>query len=686
MTKKKKSRKNKQNNQGHAAASTANGSAPDASSAPPLILGGVDAEGRMHENQLWRFYGLLQVLAAMALPKLNAERASAPGSEKNTAPLQWNSSDLTANSADTVEMVMHYSLQEIDWLVDQVEKNATDRRNQAIIQQCLGRRMSKGEKEEIQSFQVHVKDDFFVLGHIPGKGAVLVQVGRLRHQEPLPHNMIQDEYHEPRVFVVQGLVDSLSSLTAPIRAHFQKEHPSLLKKYPEFEDSLCRVHTTLLPYNNGIIFMLTIGGPQTNHYSTPQDLAAAMDKAVDAYRQAFPDDSLNSNSKMNSSTSVALFHSLDPVKDESICRLTSRARNQNMLGVARRECPMRAELKKQASTTPIKVTMRFWQPYQDTSHPRYDKMIEQATIGIGDGEDNNSKPFLLEGVRNMENEEVLVDDHDPCPFHRIFGEQCSSFADCCKSEYLRRVAKATQNSNVMKMCLIYNPVGRAEAEKKEALAVSTGENTIVLSALLRIGYPDKGVVKLKVSPPFTRIIKKRMDSCQRFHSSREYKWMYWGHMPLNMGEMGVMTFGDITLDPDTGVFEARDQTAERLTLLIAEMKYVCVDMFILEASLEMQPAYKMKPDPVAFEKNKALLQDGLHWVAVHASINKEINEGFVLKCGFCGTFEELEEDGSPLLMCACKYIFYCCKKHQRRHWPDHKAECNRIRGETVIRK
>jgi len=255
-----------------------------------------------------------------------------------------------------------------------------------------------------------------------------------------------------------------------------------------------------------------------------------------------------------------------------------------------------------------------------------------------------------------------------------------------KSEYLRRVAKAKQKEIFMKMRLMYNPVGRAEAEKKEALAVLTRESKVIVPDL-RIGFQDMGLVILKVSPLLTHIIKERMDSCQRFHSPREYKWIYWGHMPLNMGQMGVMTFGDITLDPDTGVFEAKDETAERLTLLIAEMKDVCVDMPILEASLEMQPAYKMKPDPVAFKKNKALLRDGLQCeVPVHASINKEINEGFVLKCGFCGIFEESEEDGSPLLMCACKYIFYCCKKHQRQHWPDHKAECNRIRGETVVRK
>eukprot|EP00978_Attheya_sp_CCMP212_P009775 scaffold23270_cov43-Attheya_sp.AAC.1 len=659
MANKKKSRKKQQHNQVHAADSTTNGSTPDANSAPPLILGGVDAEGRMQENQGRRFYGLLQVLAAMALPKLNAERASALGAGSTTSPLQWDS-DISANSGETLEMVTNYSLQEIDWLVEQVEKNTTDCCTQAIIQQSLGRRrLSKGEKREIQSFKVHVHDDFFVLGHIPGQGAVLVQVGRLRHHERLPRDMMQDEYHEPRVFVVQGLVESLASVTAPMRARFQKEHPSLLKKYPEFEDSLCMVNTTLLPYNNGItcmfvIAMSIIDDIQTSHYSTPQDVAAAMGKAVNAYRLAFPGGSLNSNDKMNSSSSVALFRSLDPVKDASICRLTSSVGNQN-ISVAQRRCPKRAELKKQASTTPISVSATFWQSYQDQRHPRYDKMIEQATIGIGDGEDNNSKPFLLEGFKNLENQEVLVDDHDQCPFHRRFGEQCSSFADCCKSEYLRRDAK--QKENFMRMVLIYNPVERAEAETKEALAVSTGENRIIHSDP-HFGFPDMGVVKLKVSSLLTHIIKEHMDSCQLFHSVLEYKWIYLGYMPIKIHQMGAMTFGDITLDPVTGVFEAKAMTAEQLAALIPEMKYVCVDhMPILEASLEMQPSYKMKPDPGAFEKNKALLQDGLQ-CEVRASINKQTNEGCGVFCGFCGISEK---DGSPLLRCPCKSTFYCCK-------------------------
>jgi hypothetical protein len=73
----------------------------------------LDPEGHMQDNQRQRLEGLQKVLAAKALPNLNAERASVLGTTQ--APLQWNSSDIAANSTDSRDMVMTYILQEIGW-------------------------------------------------------------------------------------------------------------------------------------------------------------------------------------------------------------------------------------------------------------------------------------------------------------------------------------------------------------------------------------------------------------------------------------------------------------------------------------------------------------------------------------------------------------------------------------------
>jgi hypothetical protein len=665
MVNKKKSRKTKQTSRRRltstAAAGTTN-SVPAAADHGDTTSPRLDAEGRMQANESRRFYGLWSVLAAMAFPKLNAERASVLGTTQ--IPLHWYSADTSPDSGCIEQIVMDYILQEIDWLVEQVE-SSNNRHNQLIIQQALGGRrvLSKGEKEEIRSWKVHVKDDFFVLGFIPGQGSILVQVGRLQHRNLLPPRKIQDEYHEPRVFVVQGLDVSLATLTAPLRADFQKEHPSLLKKYPEFKDGLCVIHTTLFPYNNGITHMPIIGVPQASHYTTPQDMAAGMDKAVHAYRLAFPKDCGEGDATEDvrgvaNSPGVALFRSLDPVKDASICRRGSIFSNQNIPVTSSRGRNYAAQ-RQQAGATSILVEVEVWQPCEDPRHPRYDAMLKRTSVGTG-GE-NNSKPFVFEGFKNAGVVELLIDDHEPCPFHRRNGEECLPFAGCCKSEYFERSAKAQQKANFMKMVLMFNPMRQAEYEHLEALPTSKEHSTITtVPTDLRIGFQDMGVVKLKVPPHLTHIIKERMDACGNFHSSFEHKWIYWGLTPITTNQVGVMPFGDISLDPETGIFEANAMTADRLAALIADMKNICLaipGIPILEASLEMQPSYKIKPDPVAFKKNEALLQEGLE-CQVRTSIDKETNVGLMVKCGFCGLSEK---DGLRYLRCACKSTFYCCK-------------------------
>jgi hypothetical protein len=115
-----------------AAAGTVNSSAPAHHDAASPRLDAAGGRVLLQENQGRRFEGLQKVLAPMALPKLNAERAS----------LQWNSSyKSAADSTETRRIVMDYILrEEIDWLEQQVLENSDNRHNQLIIQQVLGRR------------------------------------------------------------------------------------------------------------------------------------------------------------------------------------------------------------------------------------------------------------------------------------------------------------------------------------------------------------------------------------------------------------------------------------------------------------------------------------------------------------------------------------------------------------------
>jgi len=60
----------------------------------------------------------------------------------------------------------------------------------------------------------------------------------------------------------------------------------------------------------------------------------------------------------------------------------------------------------------------------------------------------------------------------------------------------------------------------------------------------------------------------------------------------------------------------------------------------------MEPSHKTRVDPVAFEKNKALLQQGLA-IEICASINKEGNSGMGVYCRFCGSERGRNRISSP---------------------------------------
>ena len=93
---------------------------------------------------------------------------------------------------------------------------------------------------------------------------------------------------------------------------------------------------------------------------------------------------------------------------------------------------------------------------------------------------------------------------------------------------------------------MYNPIGRAAREEQLRASASKGQSSIAAPAPLRIGLQDLGVVKLKVPPHLTHIIKERVDSCDMFRSPFEHKWIYWGScLTIKLHKVGVMTFGGI---------------------------------------------------------------------------------------------------------------------------------------------
>ena len=320
----------------------------------------------------------------------------------------------------------------------------TQKYDQLIIQQVLGRCvLSKGEKDEICCLKVHVKDNFFVLRHIPGQprhrfssGWTATASGTLA---PL-----YDPRCWPRTSHIcsPGSYPSLATLTSPAGSGIFSEGTSLLKSIQDSRtgSAWSTRHCYSVPYNDDITYMSTIGSPRASQYKTPQDMAAAMDKAVHAYNLAFPNDTSGGEDtedvRVANNILVSLCSShlaqwkMPPFADwQAISKMiishwTTEDKRPNQL--------CRAEGASRCYSDLVNVTL--WKPYEDRRHPCYDAMLEQAHGGTGE---NDSEPFVFPDYSSATGVKLLIDDHDPCPFHRRTGEEYPPFAGCCKSDNWR---------------------------------------------------------------------------------------------------------------------------------------------------------------------------------------------------------------------------------------------------------
>jgi hypothetical protein len=287
------------------------------SNSPRSVTTLAEQDGRMPRREGIRFYDLLSFLAEIAVPRLEAKRKE---------PLGWKSTDLengvvafagTANTRKVEGIVLAFILEDIDWLVEQVDSGRYDE----MFLRLYGCHLTAEDKKEIQSWKLHILDDFFVVTHRPREGAVFVQVGRLQERDQLLESRaepswFQADYHEPRVFVVQGLLaEPLQQSLQTVLNRFEHDNPSLKSKYPEL--SICQIRTALLPYNGGITYITRYSTPE-NRYNSPKDLAAATKVAVQACKAAFANDS-----------AVVLYRYLNPETDAHVRRLKSDPLNQN---------------------------------------------------------------------------------------------------------------------------------------------------------------------------------------------------------------------------------------------------------------------------------------------------------------------------------------------------------------------
>jgi len=580
----------------------------------------VDREGRMPEAEGRRFYALLDFLALIVVPRMQIEVPS----------LRWNPQGCAVNSIETRSIVMDYLLQHIEGISQEIESGQHD----ALFRRLVGRRMTTMEKSTIRSLRVHLSDDFFVVDHIPKKGSVLVQVGRMLRdidKEELGPCYRKDDVHEPRVFLLRGLATPFGELCQRPAEHFASAHPDV-----EYDLPIALVNLTVIPYGGGLTYMTNLTPETQQHYSSPAAYAEGARIAVEAYQAAFsggPD------------APKIYTHLTD--QDTAICRLASNAENSFQKNVQHRNMLRNDRFERDATSsanTSLRCAVMLWNPLNDTNDPRFAEYLTEAAFG--------PRPVLelREGFKRQVGQEILVADDDPCPFHRHMGKG-TAFVDCCKQAHLETQPEV----------YFYNPLKEEEGE----FVMETGTDPF---NLFRLAVIDTCSVKVKVGLDHVSEIEERLDASDIFHATNHYKWNYLGYFPAVWKDMGMAVFGDVTLDPSSGELTSEGMTSERVTALIHAMSHICDGIPVEDASVVSTPFEKRKVDKEALARNVALVEDVF---GVEASFRKDKKAFAGKKCAYCDS--RVEED---LRRCPCKKIYYCSKEHQRLHWKTHKQDCS----------
>ena len=260
-------------------------------------------------------------------------------------------------------------------------------------------------------------------------------------------------------------------------------------------------------------------------------------------------------------------------------------------------------------------------------------------------------------------QELIVNDNMVCPFHneKALGN-APKWKDCCKSDYLLRKSKSERTKNAPLIEAMTEPITEEEsriiADSIKRFGGLVASNTpFSLLNYSRLGYLDCGTVRLKILTDFVPTLTEAYHKSYLFHSVKQHRWVYIGHCPFNLPAIGIMVFVDLTLFPLTGIIEGTARTAHCLTAIIIQMKKACkeFDVPIIDATIEMQPSHKMKPDEKHLKYNQELLQKDLEMITVSQNIDKRAKEGMRRHCAYRGV--DRKKDGVNLMKSPCKLAY-----------------------------
>jgi len=398
--------------------------------------------------------------------------------DSDCIPLHWPDRDGLQRMPDSTRtIVLSYIWKHINRITDEIDDGVHD----GLFLRKVGRRIQDADKDEIRSWRNHIEDDFVVINHVPHVGSIFVQVGRVVEFEQKGGTVKDDaDIHEPRVFCVQGLATSMQEMCENSHGMLVKAYPSL-KKY---DLPVSFLHTTLLQYNKGITYAVTAEQTNRNYYETAQQYAEAVKIAHECYKSAIlKDQTTNIQCKL-----------YDTITPDIVRRAWEKGTNSSY----EHEKWLRDEVRpddrpNDPEMSCLLVHGMIWMPFPNSAHftdPRTMTVIQEIM---------SERPMkvIREGFKHRITYEVWFNDHEPCPFHRRLGADdvlTPSFAECCKKDHLKRVAKAKKRDESLICTCWYNPV---EEEEAECIAQDPVARQSILNTL-RIGPHDCSDVRLRV--------------------------------------------------------------------------------------------------------------------------------------------------------------------------------------------
>mmetsp|Transcript_15961 Transcript_15961/g.64407 ORF Transcript_15961/g.64407 Transcript_15961/m.64407 type:complete len:319 (-) Transcript_15961:155-1111(-) len=286
---------------------------------------------------------------------------------------------------------------------------------------------------------------------------------------------------------------------------------------------------------------------------------------------------------------------------------------------------------------------------------------------------------VIAGYRRHATTTIQLDDARACRFCE--REPPLPFKTCCRNVVEARIARAHRAYRAIEW--VYDPGDAALARTNDDADIHK------FDALFKISPIEKYTVTIAIpadaklddsdddaaaepgteEDPIVVELRRRLDRTSVLHATAPAAWDYLGYLQTPLCQVGILVFGEITLDAAARALTGKALSRRRATHLARILSRVCAGLDFPE------PSVVADPDPASLSPDDDAEPPPLDPLgAPGASPAPSYHE-----CAACG--RALADDtgrGGPKKCSVCRTVRYCSKECQRKHWKTHKPRCAKL--------